>query len=162
MKERVNRTDDREVSHPNLLGEAFLDQRHAGEPVPVTGELLLDRLQEDPWGKNKQGTSLRHPGLTYMFWTQKQRSESIITSGNDAWTHNIVDDLQVPREQVLQQRNGPLFESFGKDSVVGEEECVDDDLPGIVPWNLLLVDENAHEFRNGEGRVSIVELDGSI
>ena len=49
MKEWVNRTDDCEVSHADLLGVGFLDQRHAGEPFPVAGELLLDRLQEDPW-----------------------------------------------------------------------------------------------------------------
>ena len=61
---------------------------------------------------------------------------------------------------MLQQRNGPLFESFGEDSVVGEEEHVGDDLPGFVPRNLLLVNENAHELRNGESRVGIVELDG--
>ena len=49
MKKRENRTDDGEVSHANLLGEAFLDQRHAGEPVPVTGVLLFDRLHKVPW-----------------------------------------------------------------------------------------------------------------
>ena len=85
-----------------------------------------------------------------------------ITRRNDISTHNIVDYLQVPREQVLQQRNGPLLESFGKDCVVGEEECVSDDLPGFVPWNLFLIDEDTHEFRDSESGVGIVELDRGI
>jgi len=37
-----NRTDDGEVSHADLLWEAFLYQRHAGKPVSVTGELFLN------------------------------------------------------------------------------------------------------------------------
>ena len=68
----------------------------------------------------------------------------------------------MPREQVFQQRNGPLLESFGKDSVVCEEECVGDDIPGFVPRNLFLIDENTHEFRNSESGVGVVELDGGI
>jgi hypothetical protein len=84
------------------------------------------------------------------------------TSKDDAPTHDIIDNLHVPREQVLQQRNRPLLESFGKDSVIGEEECVGDDLPGFVPRNLLLIDQNTHEFWDSESGVGIVELDGSI
>ena len=63
---------------------------------------------------------------------------------------------------MLEQRDGPLLESFGKDSVVGEEERVDDDLPGTIPRNLLFINEDTHEFRNCESGMRIVELDGSI
>jgi hypothetical protein len=38
------RTDDGEVSHADLLGETFLDQRHATKSVPVIRELLLNGL----------------------------------------------------------------------------------------------------------------------
>ncbi len=41
-------TDDSEVAHADLLGEALFDERHAREPVAVAGELLFDRLEEDP------------------------------------------------------------------------------------------------------------------
>lgn len=41
-------TDDSEIAHADLLGEALFDERHAREPVAVAGELLFDRLEEDP------------------------------------------------------------------------------------------------------------------
>lgn len=77
-------------------------------------------------------------------------------------THKVINDLQVPGEQMLKQWNGPLLKSFRKDGVVCEEERVGDDFPSFVPWYLLLINENTHQLRNSEGRVSIVELDGGI
>ena len=55
----MTRTYDCEVSHADLLGETFLDQRHAGKPFPVTGEFLLNRLQEDPWGNFSKKNGLK-------------------------------------------------------------------------------------------------------
>ena len=86
----------------------------------------------------------------------------IVARKNHASTHDIIDYLQVPRKQVLHQRDGPLLESFWKDGMVGKEECVGDDIPGLVPRNLFLINENTHEFRNSESRVGIVELNGGI
>jgi hypothetical protein len=40
------RADDAEVSHVDSFLAVLLDQRHAAQPVHVTGELLLDLLQE--------------------------------------------------------------------------------------------------------------------
>ena len=48
MKEQKNLTDDGEVSHADLLGVAFLDQRHASEPFPVTREFFLNSLHKEP------------------------------------------------------------------------------------------------------------------
>ena len=68
----------------------------------------------------------------------------------------------MPWEQVLEQRDGPLLESFWEDSVVGEEECAGDDIPGVIPWHILFIDENTHEFWNGKRRVCVIELDGGV
>lgn len=35
---------------------------------------------------------------------------------------NVVDNLQVPRKEVLEQANGPFLQSLGKDRVVGVAE----------------------------------------
>jgi len=51
VKGQENRTDDGQISHADLLGETFLDQRHAGESFSITRELLLDGLHEEPWKK---------------------------------------------------------------------------------------------------------------
>ena len=48
VKEGGDRTDNGEISHTDLFGVTFLDQRHAGESLRVTRELLLDTSQEYP------------------------------------------------------------------------------------------------------------------
>ena len=45
--------------------------------------------------------------------------------------------------------------TYGKDSVVREEEHVGDDVPSSVPRNVLLVEENAHQLNYSERRVSL-------
>ena len=42
VKEREDRTDNGKISHTDLFGVTFLDYGHAGEPLRVTRELLLD------------------------------------------------------------------------------------------------------------------------
>lgn len=39
--------------------------------------------------------------------------------------------------------------------MVGVEECVSDDGPGLIPWKILIVDEDAHQFGDGKGGVSL-------
>ena len=68
----------------------------------------------------------------------------------------------MPWEQVLEQGDRPLLESFWEDSVVGKEERVGDDIPGGIPWDILLIEEDTHELRNGKRRVGVIELDGSV
>ena len=63
---------------------------------------------------------------------------------------------------MLEQRDGPLLESFWEDSMVGKEECAGDNSPGGIPWDILFIDKNTHEFRDGKRRVGVIELDGSI
>ena len=46
--------------------------------------------------------------------------------------------------------------------MVGEEERAGDDIPSSVPWDILLIEENTHEFWNGKRRVGVIELDGSV
>lgn len=50
----------------------------------------------------------------------------------------IIDDLQVPRQELFKQGYGPLFQGFGKHSVISEGKCCGYDLPGLRPWNVLL------------------------
>jgi len=46
--------------------------------------------------------------------------------------------------------------------VIGVGTCFGGDFPGVVPGKTFLVDEDAHELRDGKGRVRVVELDGDF
>jgi hypothetical protein len=61
----------------------------------------------------------------------------------------------VAREEVLEERDGPLLERLGQHGVVRVEEGVGDDLPRGVPRLILLVDEDAHELGYRERRVGL-------
>lgn len=75
---------------------------------------------------------------------------------------DIVDDLHVSRQEVLDERDGPLLQSFGQDGVVGVAEGSADDVPGIIEGNVLLIDQDALQLDNSKRRVSVVELDGHV
>ena len=47
------------------------------------------------------------------------------------------------------------LEGLGEDGVVSEEECVSNDVPSGVPWEVLLVKKDAHELRDSEGWVGL-------
>lgn len=42
--------------------------------------------------------------------------------------------------------------------MVREEECPGDNVPGSIPRELLLINKNAHELRNGERRVGLESI----
>ena len=76
------------------------------------------------------------------------------------------------RQEVLHERYGPFLrhiqyvylssstsaaylEGLGKDGVVSEEERVGNDVPGGIPWEVLLIEKDAHELGDGEGWVGL-------
>src|SRR5215472_2622878 len=63
------------------------------------------------------------------------------------------------RDQHLEQLDGPLLQGLGKQSMVGVCESALRQVPGLVPSELPLVQQYAHQFRNRERGVSVVELD---
>lgn len=46
--------------------------------------------------------------------------------------------------------------TYGQNGVVSVEEGVSDQVPGSLPRELFLIDEDAHELGNGEGWVGLV------
>ena len=75
---------------------------------------------------------------------------------------DFVDNLQVTRQELFEQADRPLFKSFGHQGVVRVGERLGHDFPGFVPFQVLDVEEDAHHFGDGDGRVRIVELDGDL
>jgi hypothetical protein len=73
---------------------------------------------------------------------------------------DVVDDLEVARQEVLEERDGPLLQCFRQNSVVGVAEGGLDDGPCLVPLQTLLVDQNALKLGDSECRMCVVQLRG--
>ena len=75
---------------------------------------------------------------------------------------DLVDDLQVPRHDTLEQGDGPLLERLRQQRVVRVRRGRLRDVPGGVPGEVSLVDQDAHQLGHGEGGMRVVELDGDL
>ena len=75
-------------------------------------------------------------------------------------TTDLVDDLVHAGEELGERADGPLLQGLGQDGVVGVAHDLRHDVPGVIPLELLLVDEDAHELGAAHGGVSIVGVDG--
>ena len=73
---------------------------------------------------------------------------------------DLFDDFQMARQQSAEEADGPLFKSFGHQRVIGVGERLRGDAPGRVPVHGVLVDEQAHQFGDRDGRMGVVHLDG--
>ncbi len=71
---------------------------------------------------------------------------------------DAVDDLQMARQQPLEQLDRPGLERLRQQRVVGVGQRRDRDLPGFVPAEIVQVDQDAHQFGDREARMGVVEL----
>ena len=75
---------------------------------------------------------------------------------------DLLDDLEVTRQQFADELGRPHFQGFRKQGVAGVVEGLVGDLPSGVPIVAVLVHEDAHELRNADDRVGVVELEGDL
>lgn len=75
---------------------------------------------------------------------------------------DIVDDLQMSREEVLEEWNGPFLQCFGEHGMVSVSKGLGHDVPCLVPLKTFEVDQNALQFHNRKSRMGIIELDGYL
>mmetsp|Transcript_15868 Transcript_15868/g.40296 ORF Transcript_15868/g.40296 Transcript_15868/m.40296 type:complete len:476 (+) Transcript_15868:1271-2698(+) len=71
---------------------------------------------------------------------------------------DVVDDLHVPRQQLLQQLHRPLLERLGEHRVVREREHLRRRLPRRRPAPLVHIHEKTHELRDANRRMRVVQL----
>ena len=69
-----------------------------------------------------------------------------------------IDDLQVPRQQALEQFHRPAFQRLGQQRVVGVGNHLLRGGPGLFPMQAMDIDQQAHQFRHGDGRMGVVDL----
>ena len=87
---------------------------------------------------------------------------AVLRPGAQALQHvlvDLVDDLEVPRQQPLDEPDRPALERLGHQRVVGVVDGAAGDRPGLLPGVPVLVDEEPHQLRHRDRRVGVVELD---
>ena len=75
---------------------------------------------------------------------------------------DLEDDLEVARQQHLEPRERPFLERLGQQRVVRVRERPLGEVPGLVPSEVRLVEQDPHQLGDGHGRVRVVELDGDL
>jgi hypothetical protein len=71
---------------------------------------------------------------------------------------DFVDDLEMSGHQQLEQFDRPLFERLRQKRVVGVGQRPNGQVPGLVPAEMALVEQDPHQLGDGERRVRVVEL----
>lgn len=75
---------------------------------------------------------------------------------------DLVDNLKMSWKDSLKHAHWPALQSLGQEGVVSIGEGLGADAPGLIPAQLLEVHQNTHQFRDRHGRVSVIQLDGSL
>ncbi len=71
---------------------------------------------------------------------------------------DLVDDLHMARQQRFHQLLVPALQRFWHQGVVGVSKGAAGDRPGVIPAQLVLVDQHTQQFRDRNGWVRIVKL----
>src|SRR5262249_17898003 len=74
----------------------------------------------------------------------------------------LVDDLQMPWDQHLEQLDRPLLERLREQGVIRIREGAYGEVPGLLPAALPLIEQDAHQFGDSERRVRVIQLDGNV
>ncbi len=75
---------------------------------------------------------------------------------------DLVDDVQLPRQEHLEPRQGPLLERFGQQRVIRIAERARRQVPGLVPFQPRFVQQNAHQLGHRERGVRVVQLNRDL
>ncbi|MNB74089.1 hypothetical protein D3C75_207130 [compost metagenome] len=75
---------------------------------------------------------------------------------------DLKDDLQMARQNFAEHVHRPGFQRFAHQRVVGVGEHLARHIKGFIPAELMLVDQQAHQFRDRQHRVGVVQVDGGF
>ncbi len=75
---------------------------------------------------------------------------------------DLVDNFQVARQDIAQQLHRPGFQGLGHEGVISVAKGPHANVPGLCPAQPLLVDQQPHEFRDGDGGMGVVELNRDL
>ena len=72
---------------------------------------------------------------------------------------DLVDDLKLSRQHLLEIAQRPFFQRLGQQRVVGVGQGPPREVPCLVPPELRLVEQDAHQLRHRQSGMGIIELD---
>ena len=117
-------------------------------------------------GMGADDGKMRHRDLLLRaFFDDRHATDARIVTGEPSHDRaheasvDLVDDLQVAREEPLEHGDRPAFERLGEQRVVRVAARGHRRLPGAVPGHPLEVDEDAHQLRDRDRGVRVVQLD---
>ncbi len=116
------------------------DERQLSHPHPAAGPLVNQRYR---------GTEIDVAGTARI----RQRQMRDI---------DAVDDFQMARQQPFEQLDRPGLERLRQQRVVGIGQRRHRDLPGLVPAEIMQIDQDPHQLGDGETGVGVVELDRGL
>ncbi len=112
---------------------------------------------------------MRHANVTLaaFLYQRKARDSGFVAQKTDAHfiekaCVDLVNDFQVARQHPGEQPHRPPLQRFGQQCVVGVGKSVASDGPGVAPRDAVFVDQQAHQFRNRDRGVSVVQLHGKF
>ncbi len=73
---------------------------------------------------------------------------------------DFINQLQMAGQQFLHQVDAPHFQCFGHDGVVGIGKQAGREVPGRIPIPVMHIQQQAHQFRDAQAGVGVIELDG--
>ena len=72
------------------------------------------------------------------------------------------DDVQMARQQAAHQIDRPSFQGFAHQCVVVVRENLAAHIPCFGPRNAFFINQDAHQFWNGEHRMGVIQVDGDF
>ena len=72
---------------------------------------------------------------------------------------DLVDDLEMTRNEELHPFDRPALERLGQQSMIGVGERALGEVESLIPPEMRVVEQNAHELRRRQGGMGIVHLD---
>ncbi len=108
---------------------------------------------------------VRHPNvLAAVLADQRHPADALLVAGEPG-AHlveeppvDLVDDLEVAGQRLGEHLQRPLLQRLGQQGVVGVAERRHGDVPGLVPAQVPLVDQQPHQLGDPDRRMGVVEL----
>ena len=75
---------------------------------------------------------------------------------------DLEDDLQVARQHHFEPRQRPFLQGFGQQRVIRVRQRPLREAPGLIPSEMRVIQQDAHQLGDRQRRMRIVELDGDF